>query len=252
MGHARPPQRIKLVSGAPLLLASAMLLCSGCAAMFKLGPSPTAHPETLAIGGLEASVIQDPETLVVLTGWKTVHQELIFNVFVLNKGAQRKSVWLEDIELRFVDKKGVQSSEKVEEPRAYRHRIEDQQVLADILAFFSGGLIHTHPEWAAGGGHRHSRYGYHQHPELVWQSGETTLDGLERAGYLDQGQDTGDDYLARYRSASDRLLSSVTLGPGRSTEGLVVTRFSPADEYELDLVVGGKHYVFKFRPLPSP
>jgi len=220
--------------------------------MFKLGPSPTSQLDTLAIGGLEASVIEDAETLVALTGWKTTHQELMFNIFVLNKGAQRKSVWLEDMELRFVDDKGVSSSVKVEEPRAYRRRIEDQQVLADILAFFSGGLIHAHPDWTTGGGHRHNHFGFHRHPEQVWQSGETTLDGLERAGYLDQSQDTGGDYLARYRGAADLLLNSVTLGPGRSTEGLVVTRFSPADEYEFDLVVGGKHYVFKFRPLATP
>ena len=247
----RPPGKTVRWCVAPLL-ATTVLLCSGCAAMFKLGPTPTAQLETLAVGGLEASVIEDPQALVVLTGWKTVHRELIFNVFVLNKGAQRQSLWLEDMEVRFVDGKGVPRSEKVEEPKAYRHRIEDQKVFANILAFFSGGLIHAHPDWAAGGGHRHSHYGFHHHPEQVWQSGETTLDGLERAGYLDQAQDTGDDYLARYRSAADRLLSSVTLGPGRSTEGLVVTRFSPAEEYEFDLVVGGRHYVFKFRPLPTP
>ena len=42
-------------------------------------------------------------------------------------------------------------------------------------------------------------------------------------------------------------------------DGLLGERLSAAfpadwaeDEYEFDLVVGGRHYVFKFRPLPTP
>jgi len=230
-------------------LAALTLFLGGCASMFKLGPSPTNHPKTLPIGGLEATVLDTTEALVVVTGWKTIHQELFFNVFVLNKSPERKSFWIEQAQLHFVDEKGVRQSQRFEDPKTYRRRLEDQQVLTDILVFFSGGFFHAHPEWQAGGGHRHNGYGFHHHPEHAWQSSETTLDGLERAGYLDQHKQVGGDYLARYRSAANRLLSSVTLSPGRATEGLMVTPFRPAAEYELDLVVGTQHYHFNFRPL---
>jgi hypothetical protein len=234
---------------AACLVGALALLLGGCAAMFKLSPNPVSHPETMPIGGLEATVIDTTEALVVVTGWKTIHQELIFNVFVLNKSPERQSLWIEQAQLHFVDEKGVRQSQRFEDPKTYRQRLEDQQVLAEILLFISGGFFHVHPEWQAGGSHRHNRYGFHHHPEHVWQSSETTLDGLERAGYLDQHKQSGGDYLARYRSAANRLLSSVTLGPGRSTEGLMVTPFSPAAEYELDLVVGAQHYHFNFRPI---
>jgi hypothetical protein len=248
MQHGSLRSMLRFVGLACLMGALAMLL-GGCAAMFKLSPSPVSHPETLPIGGLEATVIDTPEVLVVVTGWKTIHQELIFNVFVLNKSPERQSLWIEQAQLHFVDDKGVRQSQPFEDPKTYRQRLEDQQVLLAILEFFSGGLFHAHPEWHTGGSHRHNRYGLHHHPEHVWQSRETTLDGLERAGYLDQHEKSGGDYLARYRSAANRLLTSVTLGTGRSTEGLMVTPFKSADEYELDLVIGAQHYRFSFRPM---
>lgn len=251
MGRRSLQSVLRTLRTAGLLVASALVL-GGCAAMFKLGPTPAGAVETLPIGGLEATVIDTTEALVVVTGWKTIHQELIFNVFVLNKSPERQSLWIEQAKLHFVDAKGVRQSQSFEDPKTYRQRLEDQQVLADILVFFSGGFFHAHPEWQAGGGHRHGRYGFHRHPEHLGQSNETTLDGLERAGYLDQGQQTGGDYLARYRRAANRLLSSVTLGPGRSAEGLMVTPFARADEYELDIVLGAQHYVFRFEPRPSP